>query len=95
LLTPLQRALIPPPDLTQSPGWRSVAHKAGSPALLDQVRSAFVHGIGAMLWVSAALAVAGVVLALLFLPWRATAANTAAGAEHVLEGRESAHERAA
>ena len=72
----------------------AVAHKAGSPALLDQVRSAFVHGIDAMLWASAGLAVAGVVLALLFLPWRATA-TTAAGADEVREGGESAHERAA
>jgi MFS transporter, DHA2 family, multidrug resistance protein len=73
----------------------AVAHKLGSPALLDQVRSAFVHGIDAMLWVSVGLAVTGIVLALLFLPWRATAAATAAGAEEALEGGESAHERAA
>jgi MFS transporter, DHA2 family, multidrug resistance protein len=72
----------------------AVAHKAGSPALLDQVRSAFVHGIDAMLWVSVGLAVAGIVLALLFLPWRATT-ETAAGAEEVREGGESTHERAA
>jgi hypothetical protein len=72
----------------------AVAHKLGSPAVLDQVRSAFVYGIDAMLWVSAGLAVAGVVLALLFLPWRATTA-AAAGAEEVLGGGESAHERAA
>ena len=73
----------------------AVAHKAGSPALLDQVRSAFVHGIDAMLWASAGLAVAGIVLALLFLPWRATAAATAGAAEKVQERGESAHERAA
>ncbi len=72
----------------------AVAHRLGSPALLDQVRSAFVHGIDAMLWVSAGLAVAGVVLALLFLPWRATA-TTAAGTGEGQEGGESAHERAA
>ena len=46
-------------------------------------------------WVSVGLAVAGIVLALLFLPWRATAATTAAGAEEALEGGESAHEPAA
>jgi EmrB/QacA subfamily drug resistance transporter len=73
----------------------AVAHKAGSAALLASVRSAFVHGIDAMLWVSAGLAVAGIVLALLFLPWRATAAGTAASAEEVPQGGESAHERAA
>ena len=31
----------------------AVARKLGSPALLESVRSAFVHGIGLMLWVSA------------------------------------------
>jgi MFS transporter, DHA2 family, multidrug resistance protein len=73
----------------------AVAHKLGSPVLLDQVRAAFVHGIGAMLWVSAGLAVAGVVLALLFLPWRATSAATAADGAEALERGESSHERAA
>ena len=73
----------------------AVAHKLGSPVLLDQVRSAFAHGIDAMLWVSVGLAVVGVVLALLFLPWHATAATTAVGAEEVQEGGESAHEHAA
>jgi MFS transporter, DHA2 family, multidrug resistance protein len=72
----------------------AVAHKLGSPALLAAVRSAFVHGIGAMLWVSAGLAVAGVILALLFLPWRATAAAPA-GTRPLPDARESAHERAA
>jgi DHA2 family multidrug resistance protein-like MFS transporter len=73
-----------------------VARKLGSPALLDSVRSAFVHGIDVMLWVSAGLAVTGVVLALLFLPWRATAASTGPAATgQVTEGGESAHERAA
>ena len=73
----------------------AVAHKLGSPALLDQVRSAFAHGIGAMLWVSVGLAVAGIVLALLFLPWRATAATAAADDEEVPDEGESAHEQAA
>jgi MFS transporter, DHA2 family, multidrug resistance protein len=73
----------------------AVAQKAASPALLDQVRSAFVHGIDAMLWASAGLAVAGIVLALLFLPWRATVAATAGAAEKLQERGESAHERAA
>ena len=73
----------------------AVAHKLGSPAVLDQVRSAFVHGIDAMLWASAGLAVAGVVLALFFLPWRVTTAATADAAEKAQKGGESAHERAA
>jgi MFS transporter, DHA2 family, multidrug resistance protein len=69
----------------------AAAHKLGSPALLDQVRSAFTHGIDAMLWVSVGIVVAGVALALLFLPWHATTAV----AEEVQEGGESAHEHAA
>src|SRR5499427_1055535 len=43
----------------------AVARKLGSPALLESVRSAFVHGITLMLWVSAGLAVVAVILALL------------------------------
>ena len=74
----------------------AVARRIGSPALLASVRSAFVHGITLMLWVSAGLAVVAVILALLFLPWRATAAapGPAATGEPV-EGAESAHERVA
>src|SRR6185312_11153539 len=73
-----------------------VARKLGSPALLASVRSAFVHGIGLMLWVSAGLAVVAVILALLFLPWRATAAEPGpAVTGEAAEGAESAHERVA
>jgi MFS transporter, DHA2 family, multidrug resistance protein len=87
-----QLRLTGPPAATVSAARSSVfagialAHKLGSPALLDQVRSAFVHGIHAMLWVSVGLAAAGLVLALLFLPWHATAATAAADAEQALEG---------
>ena len=74
----------------------AVAQRLGSPALLVSVRSAFVHGIGLMLWVSAGLAVVAVILALLFLPWRATAAAPGPAATgDVAEGAESAHERVA
>jgi EmrB/QacA subfamily drug resistance transporter len=77
-------------------GGIAVARRLGSPALLDSVRAAFVHGIGLMLWVSAGLAVAGIVLALAFLPWRATAVATGPAATgEAAEGAESAHERAA
>jgi MFS transporter, DHA2 family, multidrug resistance protein len=76
-------------------GGLAVANQLGSPVLLDQVRSAFAHGIDAMLWVGVGLAVAGVVLALLFLPWHATTVTAAAGAEEAQEGGESAHGRAA
>ncbi len=72
----------------------AVARTIGSPALLESVRSAFVHGIGLMLWVSAGLAVVAVILALLFLPWRATAADPGPAATgEAVEGAESAHER--
>ena len=73
----------------------AVARQLGSPALLASVRSAFVHGIAAMLWVSAALAVVAVILALLFLPWRATTAAEPASAGPLPDRRESAHDRAA
>jgi predicted MFS family arabinose efflux permease len=74
----------------------AVARRMGSVALLGSVRAAFVHGIGAMLWASAGLAVTGAVLALAFLPRRAVpgaapAAATGPGAE----GAESPHERVA
>src|SRR6266576_4331562 len=72
----------------------TVARRIGSPVLLESVRSAFVHGIGLMLWVSAGLAVVAVILALLFLPWRATAAAPGPAATgEAVEGAESAHER--
>ena len=74
----------------------AVARRLGSPALLESVRSAFVHGITLMLWVSAGLAAVAVVLGLLFLPWRATAApEPPAGAGPPLDARESAHDRVA
>jgi hypothetical protein len=74
----------------------AVARRIGSPVLLESVRSAFVHGIGLMLWVSAGLAVVAVILALLFLPWRATAAAPGPAATgEAAEGAESAHERVA
>jgi Na+/melibiose symporter-like transporter len=56
----------------------AAARQLGSAALLDSVRAAFVDGMDVMLWVCAAIAVAGVVLALRFLPGRAAAAATPA-----------------
>jgi MFS transporter, DHA2 family, multidrug resistance protein len=74
----------------------AVAGKLGSASLAHMVRSAFVHGIDALLWVSAGLAVVGVILALAFLPWRGTAADTTpAASRRPAEGEESAHERVA
>jgi hypothetical protein len=74
----------------------AVANKLGSAPLAEQVRSAFTHGIDSMLWVSAGLAVVGVILALAFLPWHATAAAMPGAATgQGAEGAESAHERVA
>jgi MFS transporter, DHA2 family, multidrug resistance protein len=74
----------------------AVARQAGSAALLEEVRSAFAHGIDAMLWVSAGLAVTGVVLALAFLPWHAVpGSGPVAATGQGPEGAESPHERVA
>ena len=56
----------------------AVAHELGSPALLDTVRSAFVHGMTGMLWTCGGIAVGCAVLALLFLPRRTTTAGSGA-----------------
>jgi len=48
----------------------AAAGKAGSPDLLDTVRSAFVHGMDLMLWTCGGIAVACALLAVLFLPRR-------------------------
>ena len=42
----------------------------------EEVQAAFVHGMDGMLWECAAIAVAGTVLALVFLPGRAAATAT-------------------
>jgi hypothetical protein len=74
----------------------AVARETGSAALLYSVRSAFVHGTDAMLWVSAGIGVAGIVLALAFLPWHAVPGVKAVAATgRGLEGAESPHERVA
>jgi hypothetical protein len=52
----------------------AVADRLDSPAFLDAVREAFVAGMDRTLLVSGALAVAGAVLALIFLPPVARAA---------------------
>jgi len=55
-------------------GLGAAAQQLGSASLLGMVRTAFVDGMDVMLWVCAAIAVAGIVLALVFLPGRAAAA---------------------
>jgi len=61
-------------------GGVAVASKTGSAALLDSVRTSFVHGMDVALVVSAGIAVAGLILAALFLPQR-TARKTTAGVQ--------------
>ena len=46
----------------------AVAQKLESPQLLAMVRSAFVHGLNVMLWVCGGIAVAAIILAVVFLP---------------------------
>ena len=48
-----------------------VAHAAGSAALLEAARSAFVQGLDAMLWVCAGIALVSAILAVIFLPRQA------------------------
>jgi MFS transporter, DHA2 family, multidrug resistance protein len=52
-------------------GGVGVAHALGSAALLDEVRSAFVHGLDTMMWVCGGIAIGCAILALIFLPRRA------------------------
>jgi len=59
----------------------AAAHQLGSTALLDATRHAFVQGMDTMLWVCSGIALAGAILALLFLPRRADGVpGTAEGA---------------
>jgi MFS transporter, DHA2 family, multidrug resistance protein len=59
----------------------AVARQLGSASLLDEVRTAFVHGMDLMLWTCCGIAVASAVLAVMFLPRRATAADPAESAD--------------
>jgi MFS transporter, DHA2 family, multidrug resistance protein len=51
-------------------GGAAVARELGSGALLESVRSAFIHGMDTMLWASGGIALVSAVLALAFLPRR-------------------------
>jgi DHA2 family multidrug resistance protein-like MFS transporter len=63
----------------------AAARQLGSASLLDSVRGAFVDGMDVMLWVCVAIAAAGVVLALVFLPGRTTAGERPAAEPAALE----------
>jgi len=58
-------------------GGVAVAQQLGSPALLDMVRSAFIHGMDIMLWTCGGIAVVSALLALAFLPRRFAPAEPA------------------
>jgi EmrB/QacA subfamily drug resistance transporter len=51
-------------------GGVAVARRLGSVSFLDEVRTAFVHGMDAMLWVCGGIALTAAVLAIAFLPRR-------------------------
>lgn len=58
-------------------GGVAVAQRFGSTPLLNEVRSAFVHGTSVMLWVCGGIAAVAAVLTVLFLPNRGTLAADA------------------
>ena len=62
-------------------GGVAVARQLGSTALLDEVRSAFIHGMDVMLWTCGGIALARALLALAFLPRHAGSARPAREAE--------------
>ena len=63
---------------TSVAGGAAVAHRLGSAHVLDDVRSAFVHGMDLTLWVCGGISVAGLLLTLAFLPGRSRSAVPAA-----------------
>ncbi|MFQ6393167.1 MFS transporter [Nocardia sp. KC 131] len=73
----------------------AVAKSTGDASMLEHVQSAFVHGMGAMLWACAAICVLAVPLALRVLPRRSAAAVRAAevvpGAPVAVDATESTH----
>ena len=62
-----------------------MAHQIGSAALFAMVRSAFVHGMDIMLAVCGGIAVAGIVLTLVFLPRRSEPVEIAEEARDVTD----------
>ena len=56
-------------------GGVAVARQLGSVPLLDEVRSAFIHGMDIMLWTCGGIALVSAVLALAFLPSRVSRAG--------------------
>ena len=71
----LDVAGLPPEVARAARDSASGAVAIGSPALVRSAREAFVHGMGLTLWVCSGIALAAVVLALVFLPRRTEAAD--------------------
>jgi hypothetical protein len=71
-----------------------VAHALGSPALLDSVQTAFVHGLDTMLWVCGGIALASAILAFMFLPRRPDGMTGAPRGDAAAAAGESGTERA-
>jgi MFS transporter, DHA2 family, multidrug resistance protein len=61
-------------------GGVAVARRLGSASFLDEVRTAFVHGMDSMLWVCGGIALAAALLAVVFLPRRGAASEEPASA---------------
>jgi hypothetical protein len=76
-------------------GGLAVARTAGSAALLEMVRAAYVHGMDVMLWVCAGIAVAAALLAVAFLPGRADGGPAATEPAAAEPSQPAATERAA
>jgi hypothetical protein len=58
-------------------GGVAIAHALGSASLLDEVRTAFVHGLDIMLWACGGIALAAAILAVVFLPRSSASGRTA------------------
>jgi len=62
----------------------AVGRRLASESLLASVQQSFVQGMSGMLWICGAIAAAGMLLALLFLPGRQQAASAKSSAGHAL-----------
>lgn len=75
-------------------GGVAVAREAGSPVLLEEVRSAFVHGMDVMLWTCGGIAIASALLAWMFLPRRSGGQNEGRDAREPEPGQHPARQSA-
>jgi EmrB/QacA subfamily drug resistance transporter len=75
-------------------GGVAVAHLLHSAALLDMVRSAFIHGMDVMLWTCGGIAFASALLALAFLPRRSGGNDEERGERESQGGHQSPRQSA-